>query len=303
VMRAPTTTPGSAPVTAAAELPRISAAPTRSVMAASRVALRALILRDLVVLWKSRWEFVIRTLIQPFLLVFVFLYVFPQIGQGIGGGAGRASESAFATVLVPGVVGISIMFQGIQAVALQLSTEFGYTREIEDRVQAPCPIWLVAAAKVFSGAAQGVLAAVIVFPIAAVVHASGVHAHLTVHWAVLLTLLPLACVTMTSLGLLLGTAFEPRNIGLMFGFVVLPLTFLGGTYYQWTRLAPVKVGGVHWLQIVVLVNPLIYINEGMRAALTHASHMHLYVVYPVLLGFLALFLTLGLRNFRGRVLS
>ena len=47
------------------------------------------------------------------------------------------------------------MFQGIQAVALQLSTEFGYTREIEDRVQAPCPIWLVAIAKVLSGAGPG----------------------------------------------------------------------------------------------------------------------------------------------------
>ena len=277
---------------------RIAIKPTRSVMAASRIALRALILRDLVVLWKNKGEFVVRTLIQPFLLVFVFLYVFPNIGQGIGGGGGKAAESAFATVLVPGVVGISIMFQGIQAVAMQLSTEFGYTREIEDRVQAPCPIWLVAASKVLSGAAQGLIAAVIVFPIAAVVHA-----HLSVHWWVVLTLIPLACVTMTSLGLLLGTAFEPRNIGLMFGFVVLPLTFLGGTYYQWTRLAPVQVGGVHWLQIIVLVNPLIYVNEGMRAGLTHASHMHLYIVYPVLLGFCATFLTFGLRKFRGRVLS
>jgi ABC-2 type transport system permease protein len=277
--------------------------PTRSTMAASRIALRALILRDLVVLWKNRWEFVIRTLIQPFLLVFVFLFVFPKIGQGIGGGGGKVDESRFATVLVPGVVGISIMFQGIQAVALQLSTEFGYTREIEDRVQAPCPIWLVALSKVLSGAAQGLLAAVIVFPIAAVVHASGVHAHLSVNWLVVLTLIPLACVTMTALGLLLGTAFEPRNIGLMFGFVVLPLTFLGGTYYQWTRLAPVKIGGVHWLQILVLVNPLIYVNEGLRAGLTHASHMHLYVVYPVLIGFCAVFLGLGLRKFRGRVLS
>lgn len=208
---------------------RIEIKPTRSVTMASRTALRALILRDLVVLWKNKGEFVVRTLIQPFLLVFVFLYVFPSIGQGIGGGAGRASDSAFATVLVPGVVGISIMFQGIQAVAMQLSTEFGYTREIEDRVQAPCPIWLVAVSKVLSGAAQGLIAAVIVFPIAAVVHASGVQAHLSVHWLVVLTLIPLACVTMTSLGLLLGTVFEPRNIGLMFGFVVLPLTFLGGT--------------------------------------------------------------------------
>ncbi|MGH2864315.1 MAG: hypothetical protein ACRDJX_03590, partial [Solirubrobacteraceae bacterium] len=101
---------------------RIAIKPTRSVMAASRIALRALILRDLVVLWKNKGEFVLRTLIQPFLLVFVFLYVFPNIGQGIGGGIGKAAESAFATVLVPGVVGISIMFQGIQAVALPMST-------------------------------------------------------------------------------------------------------------------------------------------------------------------------------------
>jgi ABC-2 type transport system permease protein len=280
----------------------ISRDPTRSTFAASRTALRALILRDLVVLRKHFGEFVVRTLVQPFLLVFVFLYVFPRIGQGVGGGAGPVAESHFATVLVPGVVAISIMFQGIQAVALPMSTEFGYTREIEDRVQAPCPIWLVAIAKVLSGAAQGALAAVIVFPMAAVIHAPGVHAHLDVHWPVILTMIPLSCVAMTSLGLLLGTTFEPRNVGLMFGFVVLPLTFLGGTYYQWTRLSPVTVDGVHWLQTIVLINPLIYVAEGMRAGLTNISHMPLYVIYPVLTGFLAIFLGLGLRNFRRRVL-
>jgi ABC-2 type transport system permease protein len=281
----------------------VALAPTRSTFQASRSALRALILRDLLVLRKNFAEFVVRTLIQPFLLVFVFLYVFPLIGQGIGGGSNPARESAFATVLVPGVVAISIMFQGIQAVALQLSTEFGYTREIEDRVQAPCPIWLVAVSKVLSGAVQGVLAAIVVFPIAAVIHAPGVEAHLSITWWIVITLIPLASVAMTALGLLLGTTFEPRNIGLMFGFVVLPLTFLGGTYYQWTKLAPVQVGGIHWLQILVLINPLIYVAEGMRAGLTEASHMPLYVVYPVLIGFCAVFLGLGLRNFRRRVLS
>jgi ABC-2 type transport system permease protein len=280
----------------------ISLAPTRSMFAASRAALWALILRDLTVLRKHFAEFVVRTLIQPFLLVFVFLYVFPTIGQGIGGGRGPVSESGFATVLVAGVVGISIMFQGIQAVALPMSTEFGYTREIEDRVQAPCPIALVAIAKVLSGSVQGILAALIVFPIAAIVHAGGVTAHLDAHWPVIVTIIPLACLAMTSLGLVLGTAFEPRNIGLMWGFVVLPLTFLGGTYYQWTRLAPVQAAGIHWLQILVLINPLIYVTEGMRAGLTSFSHLPLYVIYPVLIGFSGAFLWLGLRNFRRRVL-
>ena len=281
----------------------VASGPTRSTLGAGRTALWALILRDLVVLRKHVFEFVIRVLVQPFLLCFVFLYVFPKIGQSVGGGSGPAARSAFATVLVPGVVGISILFQGVQSVALTMSQEFGYTREIEDRVQAPCPVWLVAVAKVLSGAVQGLISAFIVLPIASVVHAKGVEAHLTLHWWIIATMVPLACVTMASLGLLLGTSFEPRNIGLMFGFIILPVTFLGGTYYQWTRLAPIQAAGVHWLQILVLVNPLIYVNEGMRAAFTNAPHMHLYVIYPVLTGFLALFLGVGLRNFRRRVLS
>ena len=280
----------------------IGGGPTRSVAAASWTALGALMLRDVVVLRKHVWEFVLRTVIQPFLLCFVFLYVFPNIGQGIGG-HGPAAQSGFATILVPGVVGISVMFQGVQSIALAMAQEFGFTREIEDRVQAPCPIWLVATAKVLSGAAQGVLSAIIVLPIASVVHASGVHAHLTMHWWVIITLVPLACIAMAGLGLVLGTSFEPRNIGLMFGFIILPITFLGGTYYSWTKLAPVKIGDFHWLQTLVLINPLIYVNEGMRAAFTKAPHMHLYVIYPVIIGFGALFLTIGLRNFRRRVLS
>ena len=163
-----------APVPAA----RIGGGPTRSVAAASWTALGALLLRDVVVVRKHVWEFALRTIIQPFLLCFVFLYVFPKIGQGIGG-RNPTEQSAFATILVPGVVGISVMFQGVQSIALAMAQEFGYTREIEDRVQAPCPIWLVAMAKVLSGAAQGLLSAAIVLPIASVVHAPGVQAHLS----------------------------------------------------------------------------------------------------------------------------
>jgi ABC-2 type transport system permease protein len=276
--------------------------PTRSMWAASRAALWALLLRDLTVINKDLKLFVLRTIIQPFLLCFVFLYVFPKIGQSVGGG-GSAAETSFATVLVAGVVGITVMFQGLQSVALQMAQEFGFTREIEDRVQAPCPIWLVALEKVVSGALQGMISAAIVLPIAALVHARGVEAAIHLHWLILVTLLPLAGLAMGSLGLVLGTSFEPRNIGLMFGFIVLPITFLGGTYYQWDRLAPVRIGGWHWLQTVVLLNPLLYVNEGMRAAFTNEPHIHLYVIYPVLLAFFVGFLSLGLRNFRRRVLS
>ena len=274
----------------------------RTPVAAGRSALLALLARDVTVLRKDLRLFLLRTVIQPFLLCFVFLFVFPKIGQSVGG-ASSGAQTSFATVLVAGVVGISIMFQGVQSVALVMSQEFGFTREIEDRVQAPCPIWLVALEKVLSGAIQGMISAAIVLPIAALVHARGVEAAIHVHWLVMVTLVPLACLAMGSLGLVLGTSFEPRNIGLMFGFIILPITFLGGTYYEWSRLAPVKLGSWHWLQTLVLINPLLYVNEGMRGAFTDEAHLPLLVIYPVLLGFCAAFLALGLRNFRRRVLS
>jgi ABC-2 type transport system permease protein len=275
----------------------------RSAAAASRTAFSALLLRDLTVLKKGLGIFILRTLIQPFLLVFVFLYVFPKIGQGIGGGGGASGESSFATVLVAGVVALSIMFQGIQAVALPLANEFGYTKEIEDRVLAPLPVSLVAIGKVVAGSIQGLISALIVFPIAAVIHAPGVHPNLTVHWPILVTLIPLSCIMTSSLGLFLGTRISPREIGLMFGFIVLPITFLGGTYYTWTTLAAIKIGGFSWLQTLVCINPLIYVTEGFRAALTTATHMQLYVIYPGLIGLCALFLWLGIKGFNKRVLS
>ncbi len=105
------------------------------------IAFGALMLRDLTVLRKNFIEFILRTVMQPLLFVFVFTYVFPQIGQGVGGTQG---QSTFSSILVPGVIAIACIFQGIQAVALPLVQEFGFTREIEDRVMAPLPVWAVA---------------------------------------------------------------------------------------------------------------------------------------------------------------
>ena len=231
----------------------------------SGVAFRALLLRDATVLRKNLKEFIPRTLLQPLLLVFVFTYVFPKIGQGIGGVRGDAAGT-FSTLLTAGVIAVAILFQGIQAVALPLVQEFGYTKEIEDRVLAPLAIELVAFEKVVAAALQCMLAAALVFPIAAIVPATPVH--LQINWLILLTLGPLACVMAAAVGLTFGTIFEPRTVPLLFGVIIVPITFLGCVYYSWSALAPIR-----WLQIVVLLNPLVYISEGFRAALTN-SHAH-----------------------------
>jgi ABC-2 type transport system permease protein len=271
----------------------LTLSPVRKPSSAARVAFRALLLRDLVVLRKTLKEFIPRTVLQPFLLVFVFTYVFPKIGQGVGG---TAQASEFSTLLVAGVVGLAIMFQGIQSVALPMVQEFGYTREIEDRVLAPMPVALVAIQKAIWGALTGLFSALLVFPIAAIVPATPVS--LDINWLVLITLIPLACYMCGALGLTFGTRFEPRTVPLLFGIIVIPLTFLGCVYYSWSSLAPIR-----WLQVLVLLNPLVYMCEGFRAALTTAPHMSLWAVYGALIGFSALFTWLGINGFKKRVLS
>ena len=52
------------------------------------------------------------------------------------------------------------------------------------------------------------------------------------------------------------------------------MTFLGATYYPWARLSPIP-----WLKVAVLVNPLVYMSEGFRMALTPVPHMGAGAIY------------------------
>lgn len=266
--------------------------PVESARASARHAFGALLLRDIRVLFKEKWIFIGRTIMQPLLLIFVFTYVFPKIGEGIG-----SRPSDFATLLVGGTIASAMIFQGVQAVALPLVQDFGYTREIEDRVLAPMSVSAVAAEKVAGGAIQALLASLVVFPLALFIPANKVH--LSVHWPYLITLLPLAAIMSAAFGLTIGTRVEPRQVPLIFSLLVIPMTFLGAVYYPWRTLTPLP-----WLKVAVLVNPLIYMSEGMRVALTHGvPHMAVIVIYLALLAFTAIFLKLGIDGFKKRVLS
>jgi ABC-2 type transport system permease protein len=265
-----------------------------------RAALQAtggLMVRDLRVLRRELYAFLSRTIMQPLLFVFVFAYVFPRIGQSIGGGGG-GGDVDFATVLVPGLVAVAIIFQGITAVALPLSTEFGGTKEIEDRVMAPVPVQVVALEKVLFGAVQSILAGLVVLPMVSLIPAAPVELTVT-SWPLLVVVAVLSSLLSGALGLALGTYVNPRQIGLMFSLVVLPLTFLGAVYYPWSSLEAVR-----WLQLAVLVNPLVYVSEGLRAALTPSiDTMPTVAFLGALTVATAVLLTVGLRGFVRRTVG
>ena len=86
---------------------------------------------------------------------------------------------------------------------------------------------------------------------------------------------------------------------MLFGVVVLPITFLGCIYYPWRSLEPIR-----WLQIAVLVNPLVYMCEGFRAALTTGTpHMSLWAVYGALALFAVVLTWIGIDGFERRTVA
>lgn len=267
-------------------------------------AFSGLMLRDFYVLRRELAPFLIRVGMNPLLFLFVFTYVMPHMSGGMAAAspaaqmAGSGGGASFGTVLLPGLMAVAIMFSGIAAVALPLSQEFGITREIDDRVMCPLPLAAVAAEKVIFSALQSFVAAGLVFPLALYIPSTPVAAHVA-SWPFLLAVLLLSSLVSGALGLTIGTAVQPKQIGLIFGVVVVPITFLGCVYYPWAAL-----NGIRWLQIGVLVNPIVYISEGLRAALTPTlGHMPETMILFMLVFFLVLLGGLGLRGFRRRVIS
>jgi ABC-2 type transport system permease protein len=274
----------------------------------------AMMAREFRVLRRNAIATFTRAVMQPLLFVFVFAYVFPKIGGGfnLGGaaaaGAGAAGSSGvtgggsvnFATILVPGLMASMLLMQGIMAVTFPLVMEFSWQRTIEDRALAPVPIRVLAIQKIVAGAVQSFIGAVIVFPIVLLVHASGQAPHVDVtNWALFALILVFASLLTSALGLLLGTIMDPRKMQMLFAVILLPATMLGCVYYPWSALHHIE-----WLQILVLINPMVYMSEGLRAVLTpELGHMPLWGVLLALVGGTVVFGYLGTRTFTKRVLN
>jgi ABC-2 type transport system permease protein len=261
-------------------------------------AFAGLLLRDFRVLRRELAPFAVRVIMQPLLFLFVFTYIFPHLSQGAPASPMSGSGTSFGTVLLPGLMAVAIMFTGIAAVALPLASEFGVTREIDDRVMCPLPVAFIAVEKVCFSAMQSILAALLVMPLAYYVPSTPVAAHVS-SWPLLIAVLVLASLVSGALGLAIGANVKPQQIGLIFSIVVIPITFLGCVYYPWGFLNHIR-----WLQIAVLINPIVYMSEGLRAALTPSiPHMPAGYILLALLISLALLGQLGLRGFLRRILS
>jgi len=259
----------------------------------------AMMARDARVLRKNFTGTFLRVLMQPIMFVFVFSYVLPKIGAA-GAMGGAAGDASFATILVPGLVASSMVMQAMMAAIMPLMMELTWQRSITDRALAPLPIPLLAIQKITAAALQGLLGGLLVFPAVLFIHAEGQAPEVHVgNWAVLIVMLVAGSLLAASGGMLMGTVIDPQKAQILFAVILLPVTMLGCVYYPWAALHDVR-----WLQIASLANPLVYVSEGLRAALTpDVGHMATWAFMLAVLGGTAVLMWIATRTFTKRVLT
>ena len=248
----------------------------------------AMLARDAHVARRNAIQLLLQTFLQPLLFVFIFGKV--MVGSGY-------MPASYKSLLLPGIIAISMVFTGIWAVAMPLIAEFQWTREIEDRLLAPIDMTWIAIEKVIAGMIQALIAGLIVIPLAWLVLRPldiSVGSPLSFILIVVLVATFSACG-----GLALGCSINQQHIGLMFGMVITPMIFFGCTYYPWNALAKFPI-----LQKAVLINPLVYASEGLRAMLVpNFPHLSIVAVFVALLFFDVLLLVVGLRQFEKKAIS
>jgi ABC-2 type transport system permease protein len=251
-------------------------------------AFRAVLRRDVYVTWKELPAFLAQVILQPLFLLFVFGKVLAELGY---------TRPGYADLLFPGLLALTAVITGMQTLAFPLVVEFGWTKEIEDRLLAPMATGLVAAEKVLFASLRAVIATSIMFPVGIVILGS-----IPWRWSgvpLLVAGILLGSLLGAGLGLVMGTLVVPNRINIVFSLVFTPLLFTGCSQYPWPSLDQLP-----WFQVLTALNPMTYVSETMRAAMVPAvPHIRPWICLLVLAGSLIVLMQIGVRGFYRRAID
>ena len=249
----------------------------------------ALLARDLHVARRHALPLLLGTLTQPVLVVLVFGNLLPRMGLVSDG---------FRTVMVPGLMAIAMLMAGVQGVLIPLAQDLSGTREVEERLLAPIGVGGVALERIVAGAIHSTVAGLVALPAMIVLMHQTAGVAVSPRWGALVPVVLLCGVLAAAFGLMLGSVVAPRFSGLLFAVVLGPMMLFGCAYFPWSGLAAIGP-----LRFLFLVNPLTFVSEGLRLAVTpEVPAMPWPLLLTGLAGYSLLFTLLGARAFRRRTI-
>ncbi len=237
-------------------------------------AIYILWLRQLIRYYRSKSR-VIGSLGQPLLFLVA-------LGFGFGPIYARAGGGNYIQFLVPGIIGMSIMFTGVfMGVETIWDRQFGFLKET---MVAPVSRFNIMLGRTLGGATVATVQGLIVFTISLFV------GFRPANW----WLMPFAVIIMFLIGLLftgLGTAIgslmdDMHGFQLISNFLIMPLFFLSGALFPLQGLPGV-------VTVVAEADPLTYGIDALRGTLHMAGHFSLSLDLLVLSCVCLLILGLG----------
>jgi ABC-2 type transport system permease protein len=252
-------------------------------------AFRMVLYRDLYVTWREFPAFLAQVILQPLFLLFVFGKVLATLGY---------TRHGYTDLLFPGLLALTAVITAMQTLAFPLVAEFGWTKEIEDRLLAPMPTSFVVGEKVLFALLRSLIATLIMIPVGILILGS-----IPWRWEgfpLFVAGLVLGGLVGAGFGLLMGTLVQPQRINLLFSLVFTPLLFTGCSQYPWPQLEQIR-----WFQIVTACNPMTYVSEALRGALVpqQVQHIQPWICIVVLIFAVSVLLTVGLRGFYRRAID
>ncbi|NLI12070.1 MAG: ABC transporter permease [Peptococcaceae bacterium] len=184
--------------------------------------------REMIVLRRTFSKFFASRLVSPLLYLVAF-------GWGLGRSI-QMNGGNYLEFIVPGIIALSAMNTSFNAVGINLNMSRLYHKTLDEYLIAPISPGAFMLGKVLAGTVRGLIASLIILALAFLFGA-----HLAVNgWFFLVVLL--TCFLFSALGAVAAMVVNSHEDMANFStFVILPMSFLCGTFFSTDRL-PVVIG-------------------------------------------------------------
>jgi ABC-type multidrug transport system permease subunit len=192
-------------------------------------------------------------LVSPLIYILAF-------GLGLGGAIDQVSTppagDTYLEFILPGMVALSSMVISFGGTTFSICGDRLFTKTFEEMLLYPVHPLALHLGKMLAGIVRGLMTAGSVILVA--VSFTGRF------WSFInplfLLLVVLNCAVFAGLGVIVGLNVKSlESVGLFNNFLIVPMSFLGGTFFDPAMLPPA-------LKVIVYLLPLTYTTIGLRAA-------------------------------------
>jgi ABC-type multidrug transport system permease subunit len=223
-------------------------------------------------------------LVSPLIYILAF-------GLGLGSAIDQVTQPSagdtYLEFILPGMVALSSMVISFGGTTFSICGDRLFTKTFEEMLLYPVHPLALHLGKMLAGIVRGMMTAGSVI-LVAVIFTGKIWSFLN---PLFLLLVVLNCAVFAGLGVIVGLNVKSlESVGLFNNFLIVPMSFLGGTFFDPATL-PVA------LKVIVYLLPLTYTTVGLRAAAYKPLSEFPWYSFPILLIVAIALSLLGARQF------